>query len=518
MLSGTAGICPGGSANLKVNITGGVSPYTIVYSNGTSNITVNGYISGTDIPVTPSATTTYTLISVTGANGCTGGGISGSAVVTVNPAPTISVGPNNQCGPVTLTATGTSNTYAWSPAAGLNTTSGATVIANPTANTIYTVTGTITATGCQNSATVNVNYTPAAPLLTPSAINICVGASTTLTASTTAGAAVWSPVTGLYTDGAATIPYVAGTPLNTVYAKPTTTTTYSAITSTATCTSTAASVTVGVFQAISITTQPASQTVCQGANVTFAVVTPGASLPSGNFQSYQWQVKTSAAAFTNIAGANNSTLVLPSVATSLSTNQYRVIITNSCFTVSSDSATLTVNASPTVTTVVLTNRMCLSDTSVIPLSATPAGGTWSGVGVSGSNFIPSVTAVGTYKLTYSYTNASGCSATGSVTAKVEDCAERIILLRDDAVILWPNPNDGHFFIRIHSTLYNYLGMRVYTSHGALVRTQQFGGLAFGRVIPIDLTFLPAAVYMVEFYYDDGIRTSKKFFKVIIGGH
>jgi hypothetical protein len=71
---------------------------------------------------------------------------------------------------------------------------------------------------------------------------------------------------------------------------------------------------------------------------------------------------------------------------------------------------------------------------------------------------------------------------------------------------------------MNSTLYNYLGMRVYTSHGALVRIQQFSGLMYGRIIPIDLTYLPADVYMIKFYYDDGIRSSEKTFKVIVGGH
>ena len=517
VLSGTSGICPTGTANIKVTITGGVSPYTVVYSNGTTNFTVNGYTSGANIPVSPSATTTYTLVSVTGANGCAGSGLSGSAVITVNPPPTISVGPNNQCGPVTLTATGNSDTYSWSPAAGLNTTTGATVIANPTVNTTYTVTGTITATGCQNSANVTVNYTPAAPVITPSAINICVGSTVTLTSSAGPTPATWSPVTGLYTDAAATIPYVAGTQTNIVYAKPASSISYSATTATATCTSPAGKDSISVIQAITITTQPANQTVCQGANVTFSVVTPGAALPAGNFQTYQWQVKVGSGSFINITGANGTSLVLPAVATSLSTNQYRVIITNSCFTVTSNAATLTVNALPTVTTVPLANRICISD-SLVPLSATPVGGSWSGTGVSGFNFVPWATAPGTYTLTYSYTNTLGCTGTNTVTARVEDCPERIRLLRDDAVILYPNPNNGRFFIRMNSTIYNYLGMRVYTSHGALVRTQEFGGLVYNRVIPIDLTYLPADVYVVEFYYDDGVRTSQKAFKVIVGAH
>ncbi len=99
--------------------------------------------------------------------------ISNGAILTVNGTPTITVGPNNQCGPVTLTATG-ALTYTWSPAAGLNVTTGPVVIANPTVNTVYTVTGT-NAAGCTGSATVTVNYTPAAPIVNPVSATMCLG-------------------------------------------------------------------------------------------------------------------------------------------------------------------------------------------------------------------------------------------------------------------------------------------------------------------------------------------------------
>ena len=49
-----------------------------------------------------------------------------------------------------------------------------------------------------------------------------------LVTGTLATEMTWSPVTNLYTDAAATIPYVAGTPLSIVYTKPNTTTTYTA--------------------------------------------------------------------------------------------------------------------------------------------------------------------------------------------------------------------------------------------------------------------------------------------------
>jgi len=194
-----------------------------------------------------------------------------------------------------------------------------------------------------------------------------------------------------------------------------------------------------------------------------------------------------------------------------------VIITNTCNTVTSNAATLTVNALTPVTATDLWNRrICISDT-LVPLVGTPVGGNWSGIGVSGFNFIPGATAVGTYTLTYSYTNAAGCTSTDTTKAVVSDCPERIRLLRDDALILYPNPNSGQFFIRMNSVLYNYLSMRVYTSTGQLVSTQDWKGLVYGRVVPINLTHLPAAVYMVRFIYDDGIRTSEKTFRVVIGG-
>jgi hypothetical protein len=264
-----------------------------------------------------------------------------------------------------------------------------------------------------------------------------------------------------------------------------------------------------------ITTQPANVTVCEGANASFSVVTGGVPAPT----IFQWQVSTNGGAtFTNIAtGAFTSTYTLTNVTTAMSGNQYRVIITFSCnatVTVTSTAATLTVNAKTPVTLGNLPAKICLSDT-LINLVGTPIGGVWSGIGVFGNTFLPYRTAVGTYTLTYTYTNASGCVSTGTLTAKVEDCPERIRLLRDDGVLLYPNPNNGRFNLRLNSTLYNYLGLKVYTMTGALVKIKTFTGLQYGRVIPVDLGDLAAGVYQVLVFYDDGARTAMKDFEVII---
>lgn len=79
ILSGTQTITAGQTANLSVTLTG-VAPWSIVM-NGT---TYTANASPFSIPVSPSTTTTYTLTSVS--NSCVAGTVSGSAVVTVNPA------------------------------------------------------------------------------------------------------------------------------------------------------------------------------------------------------------------------------------------------------------------------------------------------------------------------------------------------------------------------------------------------------------------------------------------------
>ncbi|MBK7410671.1 MAG: hypothetical protein IPJ40_23030 [Saprospirales bacterium] len=86
-------------------------------------------------------------------------------------------------GSVTLTASG-ANTYVWSPATGLNTTTGPQVIASPMSTTTYTVEGTNTTTGCTGTAqkTVSVFALPNAQI-TPAAPAICLGGSVQLTAS-----------------------------------------------------------------------------------------------------------------------------------------------------------------------------------------------------------------------------------------------------------------------------------------------------------------------------------------------
>ena len=137
--------------------------------------------------------------------------VSNGAMLTVSALPTVTVTPTSGCGGVAgtngllLTASG-ANTYTWAPIAGLYTNATATtpyaggntptVYAAPTAFTIYTVTGTNTTTGCSNTASATINYTPPAPTVVPSSVTMCLGdpavklkssSSQTFTSSFTSG-------------------------------------------------------------------------------------------------------------------------------------------------------------------------------------------------------------------------------------------------------------------------------------------------------------------------------------------
>ncbi|MGK4568081.1 LamG-like jellyroll fold domain-containing protein [Flavobacterium sp. 3HN19-14] len=145
---GRSDICPGESITLTA--TGGTS-YTWAPANGLSSTT------GATVTVTPSQFTDY-VVTVSDGNGCEKTAYYTVAIRTVFP---IAVAQENvsviEGGSVTLYAFNGSN-YVWTPATGLNTTTGSSVIATPLEDTVYTVTST-DENGCHASKTVTVTVT-----------------------------------------------------------------------------------------------------------------------------------------------------------------------------------------------------------------------------------------------------------------------------------------------------------------------------------------------------------------------
>jgi hypothetical protein len=190
VVNATPLIC-GGSGTSNLSLSTPILGSGISYSWQMSNSFIGPWtvFAGNSAAVTTGNLSTKTFIKCIVA--CANSGSSyttntDSIQVSTNPVPLVLVSPSTAavCNGATsgalLAATG-ANSYTWSPALGLNTTSGNVVTANPTAATQYTVTG-IDSIGCSATATVNVILANPPVLMmtaTPST-SVCAGSTVIL--------------------------------------------------------------------------------------------------------------------------------------------------------------------------------------------------------------------------------------------------------------------------------------------------------------------------------------------------
>jgi len=230
--------CDGTPVNLSVALTG-VAPWSITYTDGVGTNTVVANASPYILSVSPSATSTYSVVALTDATTCSAVSMTGTATVTVNPRPTaiLSIdGATTLCnggstdlrfsftglGPwnLTYTANGVpqsvttnSNPYI--------------VTVNPIATTVYRTTAlsdsrcTAIASDFAGDVTVTVNPRPTGALT--GATTICNGETTQLSIALT-GAAPWN-ITYTVAGAPVTVNGVNSSPY-TFNVSPSTTTTY----------------------------------------------------------------------------------------------------------------------------------------------------------------------------------------------------------------------------------------------------------------------------------------------------
>jgi hypothetical protein len=163
---------------------------------------------------------------------------------------------------------------------------------------------------------------------------------------------------------------------------------------------------------------------------------------------------------------------------------------NGC-SASSSQMSVTVNALPSV------NMGAFSDVCsyVAPYSLTggiPAGGMYSGPGVSSGLFDPAAAGVGVHTITYTYIDGNGCSGTAQSTVEVQDCAN----LNDLAALgisLYPNPTYGQ--VQIQTTGEMIESVRLVDASGRIVLDLK---PRESKVI-LDLHALSSGMYTVEIH-------------------
>jgi len=386
----------------------------------------------------------------------------------------------------------------------------ATVNVTPT----YTNNG-VSCAGSPISFTYTVNPTPTVNAVSNQ--TVCRGSNTaavTFTGATTGTVYNWTnsnTAIGLAASGTGNIPSFAGTNTSTAAITGTITVTPVYTNAGVTCTGTPRTFTITV-NPIPTVNSVANFPVCHNsvASTTFSGASAGTI--------FSW---TNSNPAIGLAGSGSGNISFTAINTTSAPVTATITVTPSFVNGGTTcvgtptSFVITVNPLPVVTTGTLPARVCISDT-LVRLNGTPAGGSWSGFGISGYNFVPPATAVGTWPITYTYADANGCVNRASTTVSVQACTERDRNLENDAVVLYPNPSNGKFNLRINSTLFNTLGMRVYKSNGQLMYVNQWKSLVFGRVIPVDLSRFAAGVYMIRLYYGDGMdRGADRTFKIVI---
>ncbi|MBK7763354.1 MAG: hypothetical protein IPI46_08260 [Bacteroidetes bacterium] len=325
----------------------------------------------------PAATTTYTVTVTKTSNGCTA---TDAVLVTVDKTPpTANAGldmvntcttPSNMIG----TATVAGNTYAWSPAAGLSSTTIAQPTANPASTTTYSVTVTKTSNGCTatDAVLVTVDKTPPTANAGLDKINTCTTPSNIIGTATVAGNTyAWSPATGL-----------SSTTIAQPTANPASTTTYSV---TVTKTSNGCTAT----DAVLVTVNKTAPTANAGVDKTNTCTTPsnaiGTAAVGGN--TYAWSPAT---------GLSSTTIAQPT-ANPASTTTYTVTVSNTANgCTASDAVLVTVNkTAPTVGTTASSTTICSGSSTT--LTGTGASTyTWMPGSLSGTSVI--VSPASTYNL------------------------------------------------------------------------------------------------------------------------
>jgi hypothetical protein len=166
-----------------------------------------------------------------------------------------------------------------------------------------------------------------------------------------------------------------------------------------------------------------------------------------------------------------------------------------------------VNQAPTVAGSAASSTVCLDDANVA-LTGSPAGGTWSGPGVTGSSFDPSTAGTGAQTVTYTFTDANSCTGTASTTITVNACVGIDDPEAANGLELFPNPTNGSFTVNFTQETAGNLQVRVLSVDGKVVLAEQrtaFSGTYTGT---FDLSAEAKGVYLVEVQHATG-RAYKK---------
>jgi len=98
----------------------------------------------------------------------------------------------------------------------------------------------------------------------------------------------------------------------------------------------------------------------------------------------------------------------------------------------------------------------------------PAGGTYSGDGITNNIFDPQAAGIGTHTITYTYEDAFGCSSSAEQDIVVDACTGIGENDLANGVVVYPNPNNGNFTLKINLNSSDVVDVKIYNTLNEVV--------------------------------------------------
>lgn len=303
-------------------------------------------------------------------------------------------------------------TYTWS-----NGSNQSGFLDSPMATTIYTVAGT-TVANCSLSGSITVNVNPI-PVVAISGIPnaLCINASTVAVLTSPGG----GTLTGQGLLGTTFSPTMAGVGTKTI--------SYSYTDANNCSASTITTLVVNALPVIGFTAS-ASELCVNSPSINFNAN------PAGG--TYSGPGVAGTVFSPTAAGVGNHMI------------NYSYTDANNC--TASVNSSVKVNSLPVITFTLSKTVFCTT-APFVQLTGSPNGGSYSGHGITGSLFTPSVAGNGTHTLSYTNSDVNtGCTDVRIVTVTVGSCAGLGENKAEFLVASYPNPNSGAFTITSKNTL------------------------------------------------------------------
>ncbi|TND07807.1 MAG: hypothetical protein FD123_2958, partial [Bacteroidetes bacterium] len=190
------------------------------------------------------------------------------------------------------------------------------------------------------------------------------------------------------------------------------------------------------------------------------------------------------------------------------TGLYSVLVSDSSGCTNSDTVMVTINTPPVAALALPFSTVCVGDGVYTLSGGSPAGGTYSGTGVSGSLFSPATAGVGTHTIMYMVTDSAGCSDTTSQVVTVNTCVGIQDVSAGSQVSVYPNPSTGLFTFELRDATSTAVTLTVLDSRGRSLLEKQVNAASAELRTTLDLGSFDNGFYFLVVQSGDASKTVK----------